>query len=239
MKKKEAPKPEYLPPPLTKPILLTGGDIDQGHVPRRPWKNNYKGGLVGLRASQALAVVGFSVAVLGFQIGFSETTEQPYFGYVIEKDDVGDVSFRGFLNQAAVTLDDSLVKSTLKRFIKDFRGVSSDATVTSAARTHSGYLVSAQGTAQLRSVLDSYDVDKMLANHVTVDLQFDYFTHVKETSWLVHWTEIQSKNGLVSDRHPMVGTFTYSRGIPKGPEWAINNPTQMYFDSFSITEAER
>ena len=217
--------------------------------PKNQEKNKYKaamkaresalrGGVTTSRVWMILAALGILAGLSGLSFAAARAKVPKFFVYMITRDAYGNVSFPGQIGQSMTPVNDGIIRNALKTLITEIRSVSSDPVVTRLNRYNSGYLVTPAGRNTLKTYLDAYKVEEMMANHVAVDLQFDYYTHLGENTWLVHWTDIITRNGVNPERVPMSGQFSFVRAKAKDDTWSENNPWDLYFDSFSISEAK-
>jgi len=225
--------------PQKTPLLIHTPDPTQQYkAARELWNRNARGGFYSLVVFQIIAAVS-TIGFLG-ALAFAANNIQAdkYRPYLIERDAEGNYAFKGMLAQATLPLNDALVRNSLKTFVSATRQISSDPVVTRLARWNSGYCVTDTGRGKLQEYLSKNSLDDLVSKQITVDIQFDYYNHVAEKTWLVHWTEIISKGGVPQRKVPMTGTFTFVQLPAPDENYAENNPWGIYYTDFFITEAQ-
>ncbi len=207
-------------------------------VAARDEHNAYiRGGIITRTTWQVIAVLGFVGGFSGIGFASAQAKAPTYDAYYVEFDANGNPNFTGILAAPTDTLNDATARHILKSFIERLHSVSSDPVVNRLNHFNLGYMVTEAGRNQAKAYLESYNTDQMVATHITVDLQFDFYTHLGDATWLVHWTDIVGQGGVTSKRVPMVGQFAFVTSGKLDSQAGEDHPWTSYISSFSIQEA--
>jgi type IV secretory pathway TrbF-like protein len=219
-----------------KKTIVEIADNDRYKLARRRWDQMVFGGIFVRNSLIVLVLLLTGIVLVALVFAYTSRVQPKYIPYVIEKDSNGQFSFKGEIQPSTMTLTDSMMVYILKNFIFDIRTVSSDPVEIKRNLYNAIYEMTDSGRGVFNQMITSYPMLEMASKKITVDLKFDVFQHVSETSWFVKWNETYSDAGKFLKTVAKQGTFFFVRENPTSPEALQADPFGIYFDNFTIQD---
>lgn len=157
--------------------------------------------------------------------------------YIVEVNG-NQISFKGVMQAAPVTITDAFADNYLVRFITNLRSVSTDPVVLRNDLLDLYSISTESAQRQITQWIASSDPFAKSAKGIRVDVRFTRLTKLGQNTWLVDWVEDTRDQGNLTSSIAWTGTFEYTQEPPKTHEEAEKNPIGFFVTGFNIQRVQ-
>lgn len=213
-----------------------GHDKNPHLLARREWDFQIGRSSRNLLVWRTIAIVSLFLLSFSTIYSYYHITRPKMVPYVVTVTQEGKVEYKGVIYNQKLTATDSVVRHYLIRFLKDIRTISSDIVVLKQQLADAYHIASPECQRQLTELITETRPFELAQNKTRRDIKITIFEKVAENTWRCEWVEYMRDGGVLTDKVPMSGTFSYITSYPETELEAENNPFGLYFIEFFITE---
>lgn len=167
-------------------------------------------------------------------------TEPKYLPYVINVNpETGESKFSGMIQSGDIDLNDAMIIFYIKRFIKNFRTISSDIVVLKDSLADAFYISTTSVNNELKGIMEDDRPFEKSDQEIRRDIKFLIFEQSAESTWRCGYEEIIREQGVYKETIEYSASLSYTQVTPPSPEEAELNPLGLYFSDFSLTQVRR